>query len=134
MDLHQSINYLGKWSVREHQHSIFIFKLSWTFTFYNNVALTATIYLVYYILYVCQRFKTSDTTFETHMRMGHTNQCLTSGHACCLKVSTEGKRLCCLLGGASKMTRRQKLVVASTPKNCAKNKEDEHITRETEAI
>lgn len=43
--------------------------ISWTFTFYNNVALTATIYLVYYILYVCQRFKTSDTTFETHMRM-----------------------------------------------------------------
>ena len=28
------------------------------------------------------------------------------------------------------MTRRQKLVVASTPKNCAKNKEDEHITKE----
>ena len=54
---------------------------------------------------------------------------VTSGHACCLKVSTEGKRLLLLLvGGASKMTRRQKLV-ASTPKNCAKTKEDEHKTR-----
>ena len=100
-------------SVREHQHILFhinknpkcwiVQVISWTCTFYNNVALKA-IYLVHDILYVCQRFKTSDTTFETHMRMGTLHQCLTSGHACCLKVSTEGKRLCCycLLGEPQK--------------------------------
>ena len=48
----------------------------------------------------------------------HLRQCLTSGHACCLKVSTEGKRL---LGSL----KNDAAVGLQHPKNCAKTKEDE---------